>query len=264
MLDKLIVKKAVLVNGVLFLQVYCLFVSLFLSSATAAGEETISVVTEYLAPYQLKARSGEVYGFAPEVVDRLFEITGYHQERSVLPWARAYDKALSGSNILIFSIAHTKMRENSFHWIGRLTTERLFFWGLAKKTYPPIRSFEDLREYHISISIGTNPEQYLTSQGHPKIYRVNDPDTSLAMILKGRTDLIIASKIEFSERMQKFNRSLSEFVPVYEIDEMNSQLSIAFSLDTHHEILQRFREAYQQMVDSGELQRLRDKWDIPS
>lgn len=239
----------------------CLIVlCIILQSGVVSAQQKIQVVTEYLPPYQLIAENGEVYGFAPEVVDRLFEIAGYVQERRVLPWARAYETALKGNNVMIFSLARTHIREQQFHWVGELLKERLYFWGRKNKFEGPISNYETLSRFQVAVAIGDNPEQYLSSQNFPRLYRVNSAETALAMLLKGRTDLVVASKMEFSEQLQKFGEALEDFVPVFEIDAMNSQLSIAFSLDTVPTIVESFRTAHQQLIGDGELQALRDKW----
>ncbi|XOV81170.1 MAG: substrate-binding periplasmic protein [Aestuariibacter sp.] len=241
----------------------CCLCGLPASKSIAQSDTRIQVVTEFLAPYQLRDPAGKVYGFAPEVVDRLFALSGYQQQRQALPWARAYESALTGHNIMIFSIARTAHREDKFHWIGSLSTERLHFWGLAARFNQKLNSMEELHKFQIAISLGTNPEQYLTAIQHPKLYRVADAETSLAMLLNNRTDLIIGSDVEFAERVRKFGRNIEEFYPVFEIDDLNSNLSIAFSLDTDPDILRRFRRAYKKLAEEGELQKLRDKWSIP-
>lgn len=233
-------------------------------SVFANEQKTIQVVTEYLAHYQLLDDSGDVYGYSPSVVDRLFEITGFQQERQVLPWARAYKTALNGKNVLIYSMARTSMREDKFHWIGSLSHEKLHFWGLASKFPEPLTSWRELEMFQVAVSIGSNPEQYLTGRKFPRIYRVNDSDVGLAMMLKDRTDLIVASRMGLADRVPNFKKVISDFTPVFEIEALNSNLSVAFSLDSDPEILMQFRAAFGQLESSGELQRLRDKWNIPN
>ena len=76
---------------------------LLLASFCAQSKE-IKVVTELLEPYQIKKPDGSLGGFSTDVVDALFEITKDLAEIKIMPWARAYEIALSKPNILIYSI----------------------------------------------------------------------------------------------------------------------------------------------------------------
>jgi polar amino acid transport system substrate-binding protein len=107
-----------------FLTMITALIIALLVSFDARAQE-IDVVTELLEPYQIEKADGSLGGFSTEVVEALFKITKDQASIKIMPWARAYEVALNQPNTLIYSIAHTQMRDKKFHWIGALKKERL-------------------------------------------------------------------------------------------------------------------------------------------
>ena len=149
-------------------QIISLCLALFL--ITSAHAETIRVVTESLPPYQFVEQDGSIGGFATEVVQAIFSITGDHAQIEMMPWARAYEIALHEENILIYSIYRTRYRESLFNWVGPLMKEHVYFWGMNKKFSEPTKQISDLLSYTVAASRNSNAEQYLTASHFVHIY----------------------------------------------------------------------------------------------
>ena len=96
------------------------------------------VVTEILPPYQFYQVNNELSGFSVEVMEEIFKITGDDIDLQVLPWARAYQTALTQPNTLIFSLSRSLAREKLFIWGGKLMKEDIYAWGLKVKFQTPI------------------------------------------------------------------------------------------------------------------------------
>lgn len=227
-----------------------------------AGAEDIKVVTEYFANYQKKMPDGSLGGYSTDVVNALFSETGDTPNIDVLPWARAFQTALTQPNTMIFTISRTPGRENRFEWVGSVAQERVYFWALKEKEFPQIKTFDDLKQYQISVYIGTSMDQYLADRGHKLLYRVDKPITTLMMLLNNRVDLTSGSHEGMKSRLKSIDESINKFKIVYEIEELNSNLSIAFQKDSKPELIQKYRTALQKLVENGTLARLKDKWEI--
>ena len=82
------------------------------------------------------------------------------------------------------------------------------------------------------------------------------------MLFKKRVDLILSTELVIQKNAERLNLDLSKIEKILEVTELNNELSIAFSLGTEPNTLIRFRSAYAQLVNSGELGRIRKKWAI--
>jgi len=234
---------------------------LFLMSFTGQTQE-IKVVTEYLEPYQIQNPDGSLSGFSTDVVEALFKITNDQPKIDVLPWARAYEVALHEPEVLIYSIAHTKARDNKFHWIGALKEERLYFWGLKKYYKKSDYSVSALKNKKIAVSRNSNTAQYLLQQNFTKIYQLANERQNMNMLFIDRVDLILATQITIETRAKSLGYNFNELQRLNEVAALNNKLSIAFSLDTSPILIKKYQVAFQQLVSDGELAKLKEKWQL--
>jgi len=224
--------------------------------------EEIEVVTEYLEPYQIKNSDGSLGGFSTDVVKALFEITQDQAKIQVMPWARAYEVALHRPNILIYSMAHTLIRDNKFHWIGALKDERLYFWGLKKHYTKNNYQVSELKNYKIAVSRNSNAAQYLFSQNFSNIYQLSNERQNMNMLFIDRVDLILATQITIETRAKNLGYDFKDLQKLNEVAALNNKLSIAFSLGTSPALVKKYKTAFQQLVDNGQLAKLKEKWKL--
>jgi polar amino acid transport system substrate-binding protein len=235
----------------------------FLLLAPFSGQsKEIKVVTEFLEPYQIKNPDGTLGGFSTDVVKALFEITEDQAEIEVMPWARAYEIALHKPNILIYSIARTKIRDTKFHWIGALKEERLYFWGLKKHYTKTNYDVSALKNYKIAVSRNSNSAQYLMSQNFSNIYQLANERQNMNMLFIDRVDLILATQITIETRAKSLGYDFNELQRLNEVAALNNKLSIAFSLGTSSILVQKYQAAFQQLVTNGQLAKLKEKWKL--
>lgn len=236
--------------------------SIIMSASFFVQTQEINVVTEYLEPYQIINNDGSLGGFSTEVVNALFSITKDQANIQVMPWARAYEVGLNQPNTLIYSIARTKVRENKFKWIGALKKERLYFWGLKKHFTKTDYQVPELKNYKIAVSRHSNTAQYIIGQNFTNIYQLANERQNMDMLFKDRVDLILATQITIETRAKKLGYDFNELQKLNEVEALNNKLSIAFSLDTSPELIKKYQMAFQQLVDSGQLDKLKEKWQL--
>jgi polar amino acid transport system substrate-binding protein len=234
----------------------------FLLVAFNGKTEVIKVVTELLEPYQIKNPDGSLGGFSTDVVTALFKITEDHPKIHIMPWARAYDVALHNPNVLIYSIAHTKLRNKKFHWIGALKKERLYFWGLKKYYAKTNYKVPALKKFKIAVSRNSNSAQYLIAHGFSNIYQLANERQNMDMLFIDRVDLILATQITIETRAKNLGYDFNELQRLNEVAALNNKLSIAFSLDTSPTLIKKYQTAFQQLVTSGQLTKIKEKWKL--
>lgn len=221
------------------------------------------MVTEYLHIFQMQKEDGTLDGYAVEVVKALFDLTGDNGDIEVAPWARAYHEALSDKNVMIFSIAKTPLRENLFKWVGTLSQERLFVWALRNHIKEPITELEQLKKHTLATTRSSNPEQYLTSKGFSKLFRVSKTNQALGMLFKDRADIIVSSELSLRYRTKLLGLDFEQLEKVFEIDALNHDLCIAFSQDAEPLLVQTYRQAFSQLEQNGTIAALMKKWQVP-
>ncbi len=230
--------------------------------STYVNAEKITVITEYLPPFQVKNNDGSLGGYATEVVNELFVITNDEAHVEVLPWARGYDRALIERNTLIFSIAHTKERHSLFHWIGALRYERFFFWGLKSQFSEPFIDINQLKDISVASPKGHNSEQYLTSKGFNNIYRVVKSDQQVQMLYRHRVDMVLGNSLIIKSQAEELGHNPNDLMPLFEASDLSNSLDIAFSKNTDTKLVKRYQEAFQLLVESGKLAQIQKKWSI--
>lgn len=238
----------------------CIMLFLMVNTSLSVAQQL--VVTEILPPYQFYQKDNVLSGFSVEVLDALFKITADDTELQVLPWARAYRTALNQPNTLIFSLARSLSREKLFIWGGKLTTENIYAWGLKQKFETPVTHLEQLREYKIAIANSTSTYQYFKQQEYPDIYEIVSQEQGLKMLYLNRVDVITGTKNALEASVKKLNLDFSKLKIILPITPVNLDLYFAFSLNSDDDIVKRYRDAYEEIVNSGTLTKLKTKWDV--
>lgn len=238
------------------------FATLFYLMPNHGFTDEIKVVTEYLEPYQIKNLDGSVGGYSTEVVKSLFKQLKIKANIQVMPWARAYKIAKEGKNVLIYSIAHTKERDNLFQWVGSFTKERLYFWGSKTKFPVPVKIEALLKGYTIAASRNSNISDYLIANNFFNIYPITIEDHGMQMLYRHRVDLIVETELNAKHRAKKLGLDFDEMIKIKEVEALNNDLSLAFSLNSDPLLVLSFQNAFKNLQRSGALNKLKNKWEI--
>ena len=222
--------------------------------------ETIRVVTEHLEPYQIVNDDGTVGGFMTDIVQAMFEITGDTADISVLPWPRAFKIASSQKNVMIYSIVKTASRENNFYWIGNVTSQPLYLWGLTDKNWDKSRPIEAYKKFRIATGRASNVANYLNNNDFKYVVELPSEDKFLPMLARNRVDFIGGSFHSMKRRIDKSDMTMAQIERLIEVENINMKLSMAFNLDSDKAIVERFSKAFTTLEQSGQLKQIRDKW----
>ncbi len=230
--------------------------------SVSSSAEKITVITEYLPPFQLKNSDGSLGGYATEVINELFAISNDESCIEIVTWARGYDRALNEKNILIYSIAHTKSRHSLFHWVGSIRYERFFFWGLKSQFTEPFKNIEQLKKMSVATPKDHNSEQFLTSNGFKNIYRVVNNEQQVQMLYRQRVDMVLGNSLVIKSQANELGHNPADLMPIFEAYSLNNSLDFAFSIKTDIKLVKRYQDAFLQLINSGKLAEIRNKWSI--
>ncbi|MCF2908483.1 transporter substrate-binding domain-containing protein [Pseudoalteromonas sp. DL2-H2.2] len=233
---------------------------LWLATARPASGATIQVVTEYLYPYQIKNDDGSLGGFMTEVVYALCQQVGDTPDISVMPWARAYQTAVTTENVLIYSIVHTQARSPLFHWIGEVQTEPIFLWGLKRRFPVQSDSLMLLKQHRVAVLRGSNVAHYLAKQQFSDLKPLSYEEQLLQMLEKDRLDLVVGTEETIWQRANKAGVDFNALRKVAELKALNTNLSIALNIQSDPNLVERYRAAFSEISANGQLAAIQQKW----
>ncbi len=129
--------------------------------ATAQAAD-IRLVTEEYPPFNMTYH-GEITGMATDLLKAAFDKAGVTYTLELLPWARAYNTALTTASACVYSTTETPERMDKFLWVGPLVDNDWVL--LARADSPAITSLEDARPYKIGGYHGDAVAEYLIAEG---------------------------------------------------------------------------------------------------
>lgn len=218
-----------------------------------SAEEKIEVGAPEWQTYVYE-ENGVMKGFAYKIVKDVLERAGVSYDFKIYPWARAYNQGLEKKNFLLVGVGRTPKRENLFHWIGGVAKgSDIYFYKLKSN---PIRmnSLKDARQHKIGVERASYYYEYLVLNGFEKekeIHEATHPEQLLKMLSIGRLPLILLDESRLSVEAEQAGLDPNLFEKAFFAFEVTENM--AFSKNTSPELVQKVRNAYQELVREGKI-----------
>ena len=232
--------------------------AIILSSSHPVFSDELIILTENLPPLNY-VKDGELVGPSIEIVKEIQKRVGSDDKIQVYPWARAYKMALEDENIVLFGTTHTKSRDTIFKWIGPLATKRDIL--VAKKgSGVKISKLDDAKKVR---RIGTlrddTRERLLIERGFKNLEPVSDEQLNAKKLILGRIDLWAYKIPGLRTVCELAGVDYNELEEVYHLRKID--VSIAFSQKTSDSIVEKWRNAFDEMAADGTIMQIRRKWN---
>ena len=232
--------------------------SIFLFSAQPVFSVELTILTENLPPLNY-VKDGELVGPSIEIVKEIQRRVGSRDKIQVYPWARAYKMALEDENVALFGTTHTKARDDKFKWVGPLATKRDIL--VAKKDSGiKINNLDDAKKVS---RIGTLREDtreiLLKRHGFANLEPVSDEQLNAKKLVLGRIDLWAYKIPGLRTVCELAGVDHNELEEVYHLRKID--VSIAFSKKTSDSIVQKWKNAFTEMLADGTIMQIRRKWN---
>ena len=228
------------------------------TSITPTPIAPIKIVTEILPPYQIYNEQGQLDGYAIEVVKALLKAVNLELPIKVLPWSRAYNMALVGENVMIFSMTQSKERLHKFIWIGDLIDEKVCFWQKVNKK----DNQQNFKKSIFSAPRFSISAQYLLEQQYPNVYLTSTAEQSFAMLYSERADYIFTTEDAVKKYTEKLGFDAKQISRVKKIPAYKRPLGIAFSKNSDKSVIKTFQQAFKQLKQKGILLRMKKQWQL--
>lgn len=237
---------------------------ILVASGTTRGwarEHVVTLVTEEMKPFNF-TQDGVVRGFAAESVTAALDSAGLKYTVEVLPWSRAYDRALREKNVFIFSMARTPERESRFVWVASLAPAQVCLFRLAArqdlasvtlKTLPGRKTAATRGYFTVELLAGWGvPDHAITLFGDER------SDCVLKHLELGRSDFYLGDPLIFQELLDTSGKSRL-IVPHGGLIEVGDYY-LAAHPGTDPELIQRVRDAVSRYLDGNEARVLRHRY----
>lgn len=158
----------------------------------AADAPMLKLLTEDYPPFNMQSTTGQISGMATDIVRELMARAGYRYSIELLPWLRAYNRAVLEPGTCVFSTTRTEQRENQFKWVGPVVENP---WVLYARADDPrqIRNLEATRPYRLGGYTGDAVAQYLIARNFEVDLASNDAQ-NVRKLLAGRIDFWATGK----------------------------------------------------------------------
>jgi polar amino acid transport system substrate-binding protein len=240
-------------------KLFLLVAAVFLVSVQPALSAELTILTENLPPLNY-VEDGVLVGPSVDTVKEIQRRVGSQEEIKVYPWARAYKMALEQENVVLFGMTHTEVRHDQFKWIGPLATKRDIL--VAKKGSDiKINSLEDAKKVkRIGTLRDDTRERLLKREGFTNLEPVSDEQMNARKLVLGRIDLWTYKIPGLRTVCDLAGVDYKEMEEVYSLREIN--VDIAFSKKTSDAIVEKWKNAFNEMVADGTLMKIRKRWNM--
>ncbi len=242
-------------NNVILRITFLLLLSVCMSNVQAeksAPEFIVEVVSSDWKPYVYEEK-GVIKGSAYKIIKDVLDRAGVRFNYRILPWARAYRNGLDKENYLIGGLGRTPKRETLFHWIGPVTAGADIFFYKLKSNPVKIIDVDEAKNYSIGAERNSYYHDFLLQNEFDvnNISPVTYPDQLIRMLVSNRIPFILLDERRFLKLAEELSLDPALFDKA--LFAFNVTDNLAFSKKTSLELVKRLRDAYQKLVNEGEI-----------
>ena len=234
----------------IFLKFCFLLILNFCIFSIPAKEVILEVYTEDAYPLQYK-KEGKIVGSATALVEKVLKAANIKYEIIMQPWARIYNTALLRPNVLIYSMARTKEREELFSWLGSIQKLNYFLFGFEGTNLKATDSFDTVNNFRLAVGRETAVHHYLLNEKLTNFHLVNSSGQSIEMLLANRVDLATGSDFYFYETCIQENLDCSQIKPLFPLKDLEVELYLAASKKTDPKIVKRIQLAFEKIINQA-------------
>lgn len=231
---------------------YTFLLTLFLLISTpllANNEKSdtnkVTIVTEHAPPLQY-IRNGKISGLSTDAVNKALSKTSITAEFEILPWARAYKKALSEPNTLIYSMMRNPQREDKFNWLGVIGQLRIAFVSLNDRQDIKIDSLDDAKGHVIGLMRNDIMHEYLIKKGFKEgehFVLQKDIESVTKLLFANKIDLMLVDPNPLVFTANKLGLKGENLAAKYYLPDHSYDVYLAANKNTHPQIIEKLTKA---------------------
>jgi len=222
--------------------------------AANLAAQGLTILCEDDPPLQYQDKDGKITGLTVEVVREIQRRVGSAEEIKLVPWARGYDAALAGPNIVLFSMARTPERERLFTWVGPVM-ETIYGFFARSDSRISIASIDEAKlAGRIGVYANDARDLILTRLGFTNLDRTTDNITNVKKLMAGRIDLYAGSSTQIAEDARAAGYAPSDLREVFPFQRV--RLYVTLSQGTSPAAVSAWAAAFAAMHADGSFRRI--------
>lgn len=202
------------------------------------------LLTEHNPPAAyLDEGTGRISGLAVEVVEELLGKTGVRYSMSLLPWNRAYRRAVTEPNVCVFPANVTPEREEIFKWVRPILTGG---WAIFQtpESELVLNDLVDLKKHSVIGKLDSTATEILEKELGEPIARAVDDVAAAKLLFGGRVDFWLSGRTSVLDAV----RAAGVPMPKIALDWKPAELGVACHPDTAPELLEALQAANTQRL----------------
>jgi polar amino acid transport system substrate-binding protein len=201
--------------------------------------EAFKFLTENYPPFNYE-EEGMVYGVSADILHGLFakmNVNASDVSLEIDEWEKVYQKTLSESNSMLFSVVRIPEREHLFKWVGPIAPQKDVIIALTSQQIA-INNPADLATHTIGVIAGYSNIAQLTNLGVPQsmLIAVHSIETLYNGLTSGLFDCIAYSEIGHNLVVGSLGYEQEDFDIAYAIQV--TQLYFALNINTSDELIE--------------------------
>lgn len=236
-----------------------LVVALMVLGAVGAYAQKITVVTEEYPPYNFQDANKKITGISTDVVEEVLKRAKLEYQLGMYPWARAYQMAQDGPNVLIYSIGRSEKRETLFKWVDVIAPYDVYLYRLKSRTNVTATDIASAKNFKIGAVREDVRAQFLEKEGI-KADLVTDDSTNAKKLAAERIDLFPIDELGMVALYKRDGLDPSTVVKTVKLDALSAGLYMAFSKQTPDDVVNKAKAALADMKKDGTLEKIKAKY----
>jgi polar amino acid transport system substrate-binding protein len=225
-----------------------MYFSILIIGQATAQDVRIEVVSTSYRPYAYE-EDGEFKGYVFDIATKVLNRAEMPFNLQIMPWMRAYQYALEYPDYLIGGLGRTEKREDSFFWIGPVSSEMKNSFFKLKSNPLVVNSIEDVKKNMIGVERGSYNSDFLTENDFQQVFETRDLELLIQMLVNKRLQLILYSENQINVVSDYLGIDRELFVialPGISVTEY-----LAMGKKSSPEVIKRLQQAYTELSDEG-------------
>jgi polar amino acid transport system substrate-binding protein len=208
--------------------------------------QALELMTEDDPPNNM-LRDGKLAGMSTDKLSEAFRRAGVPQHMELVPWARAYQSALTQPGFCAFSAARTPEREGLFKWVGPVAQTDWVLYAPADSKLPRPAKLEEVKKQVLGGYLQDVISVWLLDHG----YRVDTATSDAAnprKLLAGHIDYWASAGPRATALLAK-EKLGGRIVPVLTFG--HTDLYLACNKATSDDVVKKLNQALRAMNEDG-------------
>lgn len=222
--------------------------------AWAADPAHLKLFTEDYPPFNMTDGSGRIVGMSTEVVQQLLQRAGIGHDIEMLPWVRAYNRAILERDSCVYATTRTEQRESQFKWIGPISETAWVLFARSDNARV-INNLEAVRPYRIGGYSGDALAQYLIARNFD-VDLARADEQNVRKLLAGRIDYWASGRYSGAILLQR--EGVHNVRPVLTFN--TTFLYLACNLSLSDQIVARLNDLLARMRKDGTVAKISSRY----